>query len=386
MPRSGGIYTLPPGYFATDGTTIEVSQHNPPLEDVAQALTDSLPRDGSAPMTGNLPMGSNKITGLAAATNPGDAVRFDQVTSSAFLSSASALSLLADEMIYASGTNIAAKTALTAFARQILDDANAAAVRTTIDAQEDVMTTRGDLVTRDASTTVRLPLGASGTVLTSDGTDVTWAAASGGGDYQAFTADGTWTKPAGIDADTMVWVELWGGGSSGRRNATDHPGGGGGGYVRAAFRAGDLGATVAVTIGLGGAASAGNGLAGGSTTFGTHLGASGGGTVTGATGGAGGTVNLVDKAIAKFVFAEAGGSGGAAGVVGTSTITSGAGGGGGAAVAILGGTSFNGGNGGAGGDGTPAPTAGTAPGGAGGGGFNVNSGAGANGEVRVWIG
>jgi hypothetical protein len=79
MPRSGGIYTLPPGYFATDGTTIEVSQHNPPLEDIAQALTYSLPRDGSAPMTGNLAMGSNKITNLAAATNPADAVRFDQL-------------------------------------------------------------------------------------------------------------------------------------------------------------------------------------------------------------------------------------------------------------------------------------------------------------------
>lgn len=79
MPRSGGIYSLPPGYFATDGTTIEVSQHNPPFEDVAQALTDSLPRDGSAPMTGNLAMGSNKITGLAAGTNASDAVRFDQL-------------------------------------------------------------------------------------------------------------------------------------------------------------------------------------------------------------------------------------------------------------------------------------------------------------------
>ena len=79
MPRSSGIFTLVPGYFATDGTTIEVSQHNPPLEDIAQALTDSLPRDGSAPMTGNLAMGSNKITGLAAATNPADAVRFDQL-------------------------------------------------------------------------------------------------------------------------------------------------------------------------------------------------------------------------------------------------------------------------------------------------------------------
>lgn len=80
MPRVGGVYSLPPGYFATDGTTIVVSQHNPPLEDIAQALTDSLPRDGSAPMTGSLNMGTKKITNLAAATNPADAVRFDQIS------------------------------------------------------------------------------------------------------------------------------------------------------------------------------------------------------------------------------------------------------------------------------------------------------------------
>lgn len=79
MPRVGGIYNLPPGYVAVSGETIQPSQHNPPLEDIAQALTDSLPRNGAAPMTGNLPMGGNKITGLGAATNPADAPRFDQV-------------------------------------------------------------------------------------------------------------------------------------------------------------------------------------------------------------------------------------------------------------------------------------------------------------------
>jgi hypothetical protein len=130
MPRSGGIYTLPPGYFAVDGTTIEVSQHNPPLEDIAEALTDSLPRDGSAPMTGNLTMGGFKLTGLAAGTGPNDSLRFSQL--GAFQSSVSALSLAVDEMVYANGVNTAAKTALTAFARTILDDANAAATRTTL--------------------------------------------------------------------------------------------------------------------------------------------------------------------------------------------------------------------------------------------------------------
>lgn len=74
MPRSGsGSYSLPAVYLATPGTTIESDQHNVPLQDIAQALTDSLPRNGSAPMTGNLPMGGNRITGLATPTANGDA-------------------------------------------------------------------------------------------------------------------------------------------------------------------------------------------------------------------------------------------------------------------------------------------------------------------------
>lgn len=79
MPRVSGQYTLPPGYFAVSGEIIQPSQHNPPLEDIEQALTDSLPRDGSAGMSGNLPMGGNRITGLAAATAAGHAPRYDQV-------------------------------------------------------------------------------------------------------------------------------------------------------------------------------------------------------------------------------------------------------------------------------------------------------------------
>ena len=79
LPRNNGIYNLPPGYFATAGTPVMVSQHNPPLEDIEQALTESLPRDGTAPMTGNLPMGNNRITGLSPATAGTHAVRFDQV-------------------------------------------------------------------------------------------------------------------------------------------------------------------------------------------------------------------------------------------------------------------------------------------------------------------
>lgn len=73
MPRSNGVFSLLPIYQATPGTTIRSEQHNAPLEDIANALTGSLPRDGSAPMQANLQMGGRKVTGLGAPTAAGDA-------------------------------------------------------------------------------------------------------------------------------------------------------------------------------------------------------------------------------------------------------------------------------------------------------------------------
>lgn len=55
MPRDAqSEYSLPPGYLATTGETILASQHNPPLEDIAEALTGSLARNGSGAMLGPL--------------------------------------------------------------------------------------------------------------------------------------------------------------------------------------------------------------------------------------------------------------------------------------------------------------------------------------------
>lgn len=75
MPRdSAGVMSLPPSTWATSGQTINVNQHNPAMREIEQALTDSLPRNGSAGMTGNLPMAGNRITGLGAPVQPDDAV------------------------------------------------------------------------------------------------------------------------------------------------------------------------------------------------------------------------------------------------------------------------------------------------------------------------
>jgi microcystin-dependent protein len=80
LPRdSQGNYSLPAGYQGTPGNTIQVSQHNPPLEDLASAMTDSLPRSGAAPMTGPLKVqpGSASSPSIAPSSNPAIGFWFD---------------------------------------------------------------------------------------------------------------------------------------------------------------------------------------------------------------------------------------------------------------------------------------------------------------------
>lgn len=69
MPRDGsGNYALPAGYFVNLGDDALPSQHNPPLEDIAQALTGSLARSGAGSMLGPFNMGNNPISGVTAIT------------------------------------------------------------------------------------------------------------------------------------------------------------------------------------------------------------------------------------------------------------------------------------------------------------------------------
>lgn len=79
MSRNGsGVYSLPAGNPVVTGTTISSSWANTTLSDIATALTGSVASDGQTPMTGNLQMGSNKVTGLAVATSTGDALSYGQ--------------------------------------------------------------------------------------------------------------------------------------------------------------------------------------------------------------------------------------------------------------------------------------------------------------------
>jgi len=76
MPRNPqGVYTLPAGNPVVPGTLIETTWANPTMSDIAAALTGSLPRDGSAPMTGPL------ILANSTPSNGREAVSKDYVQS-----------------------------------------------------------------------------------------------------------------------------------------------------------------------------------------------------------------------------------------------------------------------------------------------------------------
>lgn len=209
--------------------------------------------------------------------------------------------------------------------------------------------------------------------------------------YQAFTASGTWNKPAGTLGSALIIVECIGAGGGGVNSSGI--GGGGGGRVLRILPASAVGSSVTVTVGAGGANGT-SGSQGGASSFGSLVIAYGGGGAAAPNGGGGGG--------AKGPGLSTGAPGGPAG--GTSTNRNGVGGGHGSDGTGAGGDGYEGGGGGgagtAGGSsvygggagGTTGGTstfagnggntsqAGFAPGGGGGGGAS-----GARGEVRVWV-
>ena len=82
MPRNGsGVYGPPPGTAAVPNTTIESADYNAVVADMAQALTDSINVDGTAPFQANQSMGNNKLTSMAAGTAAADSANLAQVQS-----------------------------------------------------------------------------------------------------------------------------------------------------------------------------------------------------------------------------------------------------------------------------------------------------------------
>ena len=146
------------------------------------------------------------------------------------------------------------------------------------------ITTTGDLIVGNGvNSATRLAIGANNTVLTSNGSTATWAAAGGGSiQSQVFTSPGTWTRPSSV---TQVRVTVVGGGAG-----TGSPGsgaqqssGGSGGLAVAIVPVSN---PVAITVGGGGSGGnpAGGGGAGGTSSFGSLVSCTGGSTNPGSAG------------------------------------------------------------------------------------------------------
>ena len=78
--NGSGVYTLP-GAALANGNIVSATENNQFRNDVAAALNVAWTRDGQAPATANIPMGTFKFTGLGAGTGNGDSVRFEQLPS-----------------------------------------------------------------------------------------------------------------------------------------------------------------------------------------------------------------------------------------------------------------------------------------------------------------
>lgn len=85
MARDGnGSYSLPQPAFVS-GTTISSAAVNSDLSDIANALTQSVSRDGQTPITGNQPMSGYRHTGVGNAASRTDYAAAGQVQDGALI-------------------------------------------------------------------------------------------------------------------------------------------------------------------------------------------------------------------------------------------------------------------------------------------------------------
>src|SRR5437899_2827662 len=89
MPRqANGTYIAPANTAAVSGNAISSTAFNTLETDIGTEITNSLDRQGRSAMQANLPMGNNKITGMADPTVTTDAATKNYVdtTTAAFFS------------------------------------------------------------------------------------------------------------------------------------------------------------------------------------------------------------------------------------------------------------------------------------------------------------
>lgn len=136
MPRVDGVYSPPAGTKGAPNTVIQSSKYN--------ALVDDVAADANAarPITAG---GTGATNATAARTALGLAIGTNVQAYDAGLQSIAGLTTAANQMIYTTAADAYATTALTPFARTILDDADAATARATLGANSAANLTTGTL-------------------------------------------------------------------------------------------------------------------------------------------------------------------------------------------------------------------------------------------------
>lgn len=148
MPRDiNGVVTLPTNDSspAAPRNVIRSSDFNELMGDISTMMQDSLSRSGKGGMTADLDMDGNDLLNAPNLVETADIGVTVQAYDAA-LASIAGLTTSADTMIYTTASDAYATTALTPFARTVLDDADAATMATTL-----------NVVPKNASSGVSLP-------------------------------------------------------------------------------------------------------------------------------------------------------------------------------------------------------------------------------------
>lgn len=121
---------------AANSVKISSTRMDGEMNGMATGLSNCVCRDGQSVITADMPWNSHKITGLAAATANGDAVRYEQISSlqplDASLTAYAALTTAADKGIYFSGADTPVTFDLTSAMRTLLGSASNSAFRTAV--------------------------------------------------------------------------------------------------------------------------------------------------------------------------------------------------------------------------------------------------------------
>ena len=208
MPRNGsGTMSVPHSFSA--GNTISSPEMNTNFTDVGSEITNSLPRDGQAGMSGQF-----KAT---SGTEGAPGMAFGADTDTGFRRSAGDTMKVvtgADDLMEFGASGVVMETGKT-FAADVMSAASLtlttklaiaqggtgqATATAAFDALSPV-TTRGDIIVRDASNNVRKAIGANLALLQSDGTDPQWVAPATA--LASLTADQAAMEAA---SSTAVWV------------------------------------------------------------------------------------------------------------------------------------------------------------------------------------